>query len=154
MAEEAIPSSSSRTVLWRSALRYGGLTATLLMGYFLLMLWVGLAERIELRYLNVFILISGVLLAFRSFHRRQRDAVSYARGLRLGFLTSMVAGLLFSASLYVFLRFVSPESGIYLLEHLQSSYLNLEVMSLIVFFEAGASGFVMSVIVSRYFPQT
>ena len=85
-------------------LKYGLLTAVVLFAYFFLMKLVGLVHIVELRFLNGLILAVGVVLAIRSYKKMVEGKISYFKGLATGIITSVVATVVFSAFMVVYIK--------------------------------------------------
>ncbi|MEJ8755428.1 DUF4199 domain-containing protein [Pontibacter sp. H259] len=85
-------------------LKYGLLTAAGLIGYFLIMRLIGLAHILEFRFLNAVILTIGIVLALRAYKKHSQGKMGYLSGLGAAFLTSLVATLLFSAFMLLFIK--------------------------------------------------
>lgn len=86
------------------SLKYGLLTAAGLIGYFLLMNLIGLEHILELRFLNAVIMAIGIVLALRAFKRAKQGNIGYLSGLGTGFLTSLVATLIFSSFMLLYIK--------------------------------------------------
>ena len=85
-------------------LKYGLLTAIGLIGYFFIMKMIGLSHIVELRFLNAVILSFGIVVALRGFRKAKNEHFGYLSGLGLAFLTSLVATLIFSAFMLIYIK--------------------------------------------------
>ncbi|MBB6610099.1 DUF4199 domain-containing protein [Pontibacter sp. Tf4] len=86
------------------SLKYGVLTALGLIGYFLLMRLIGLSHILELRFFNAIVLAIGIVLVLRAYKRMMHGHIGYLKGLATAFLTSLVATLLFSVFMLVYIK--------------------------------------------------
>ncbi|MBC5773262.1 DUF4199 domain-containing protein [Pontibacter sp. KCTC 32443] len=85
-------------------LKYGLITAAGLIGYFLLMNLFGLAHILELRFLNAVILTIGIVLALRAYKKMKQGNIGYLSGLGAAFMTALVATLIFSSFMLLFIK--------------------------------------------------
>ena len=134
-----------------TALKYGLLTAAGLIAYFLLMKVVGLVQIVELRMLNLFILIAGVGFAIREYKRRSDDEMDYLQGFGIGMLTSAVSVIPFALFIFAYLNFFDPA----FMETIRQEepfgqYLNPYMAAVAIFFEGMGSGLILSFIIMQY----
>ena len=80
----------------RVAVKYGFLTAAGLAIYFLAMKLVGLVHIIELRSLNLFIMVAGLWFALKYYRENSTSHLNYFEGISLGTLTAAIAVIPFS----------------------------------------------------------
>lgn len=83
---------------------YGTLIALGLLFYFGVMYAVGLAHIIELRLLNIFIMLAGVYYALKQYARSHEGELNYFKGLVIGVATSVVGVSTFAFILFVWLE--------------------------------------------------
>ncbi|MBJ6117980.1 DUF4199 domain-containing protein [Pontibacter sp. BT310] len=86
------------------ALKYGLLTAIGLIGYFFVMKAIGLSHIVELRFLNSVILTIGIVMTLRGLKRAKKEHFGYLSGLGAAFLTSVVATIIFSAFMLIYIK--------------------------------------------------
>jgi len=133
----------------KTCIRYGLLTAGALVAYFLLMRLVGLAENVELRFLNLAILITGIVLAYRCLKKAWKGPLGYLQGLSCGTFTSLVAVTSFALFTFVYLMFLDPAFMAMLkVEHGRT--LNPYTSALAVFMEGAFSGMIVSFCLMQY----
>src|SRR5436309_13432415 len=102
----------------------GMITAGCYMMFFILMKYFNLVYILELRALNFFILLSGILIAFNKFKKQNGNHIKYFEGLGLGMLTAIVSTVIFSIFIAVYLE-LNPEFMSYINTHaVMGSYLN------------------------------
>lgn len=83
---------------------YGTLIALGLMVYFFVMYAAGLVHVIELRLLNLFIMLGGIYGALRQYKRTHTGHLNYFRGLSTGVATAAIGSSTFAAFLLVYLK--------------------------------------------------
>lgn len=130
--------------IWNRSTRipeiYGTLIALGLIVYFTVMYAAGLLQVIELRLLNLLIMLAGVYFAMKQYTRTHNGHLNYFRGLAVGVATSAIGSATFSLFLFVFLRF---NNGLmqYIIEHEpMGPYLNAYIASFMVLLEGIFSG--------------
>ena len=124
----------------------------LLMLYFGLCYVIGIADRIELRFLNILILGAGLWGTLYSKALRGKNfGVKYFKGLKAGLLFSFIASVVFSFSFFLFTwlgDFGLIESFV------QQGLINESVTALhltaLVFVETFVSGFILAFIMMQY----
>src|SRR5688572_26736368 len=82
---------------------YGLRIAVGLIVYFLIMHLIGLSHEVELRLLNLLILVSGVYLALKKFRETHEDRLNYFRALITGVATAAIGSFLFAAFLFTYM---------------------------------------------------
>lgn len=87
----------------RIPMSYGLRIALGLILYFMVMHFAGLSDVVELRLLNLLILIAGVYLALKKFRETHESHLHYFRGLVTGVATAGVASLVFAAFMFVYM---------------------------------------------------
>jgi hypothetical protein len=109
----------------------------------------------ELRFLNIFILITGLIVTFR-YYRKQTNVlnVPYFEGLGLGVLTSFVSFALFAVFIYYYFLEVDPA----LLQSLKGNTVMLGNTSMTAFYTAATvvlqgmvSGLIVSFAIMQYY---
>ncbi len=138
------------TLMERTCIRYGLMTAAALIAFLLLMRLVGLAENVELRFLNLVILITGIVMAYRRLKKEWPGGrLEYVSGLGCGAFTSLVAVTTFAVFIFFYLMFLDPGlMSILKVEH--GRFLNPYTSALAVFFEGAFSGMIVSFCLMQY----
>ncbi len=138
------------TLMERTCIRYGLMTAAALIAFLLLMRLVGLAENVELRFLNLVILITGIVMAYRRLKKEWPGGrLEYLQGLSCGAFTSLVAVTTFAVFIFFYLMFLDPGlMAVLKVEH--GPYLNPYTSALAVFFEGAFSGMIVSFCLMQY----
>lgn len=130
---------------------YGLRIAAGLIGLFLVMKFAGLMEHVELRVLNLVILVFGVFYALKKFKKTHYDHLNYFRALVTGVATSAVGSLVFTVFLFVYLSFLDTAMMQYLIDNEpMGRYLNPYMASFIVGLEGVFSGLLVTFILINY----
>jgi cytochrome bd-type quinol oxidase subunit 2 len=129
---------------------YGLKTAVGLMAYFLLMQLVGLSHHVELRLLNLLVLVGGIYLALKKFKNTHEDHMNYFRGLVTGVATGAIASVVFALFLFIYMK-LDPS----LLKSVQENepmghYLNEYMSAFIVALEGVFSGLLVTFVLINY----
>lgn len=144
----------SSSPLSKLSLKYGGYTAVALVAFFLIMKLVGLAETLELRFLNFFILAGGVTYAVRNYRNniKKEGEIDYLEGFGIGFFTACVAGLIFGAFLYLYLKFIDP-GFLHYIQLREPMGVNVTPLTAVgaIMFEAVGSGCVLALVALQYY---
>lgn len=83
---------------------YGTLIALGLILYLAIMYFIGLAHIIELRLLNIFIILAGVYYALKQYARTHAGNLNYFRGLVTGIAASTIGVTTFALVLFIWLQ--------------------------------------------------
>jgi hypothetical protein len=137
------------TLIEKTCIRYGLMTAGALVAFFLLMRLVGLAENVELRFLNLVILITGIVMAYRNLKKGWPGRLGYLQGLSCGAFTSLVAVFAFALFTFVYLMFLDP-AFMAILKREHGPFLNPYTSALAVFMEGSFSGMIVSFCLMQY----
>ncbi len=134
------------------SVRYGILMACALGGYFFLMKVSGLEHNLELRALNLVILVSFVLMAIKEYKKIKGGSLAYLKGLGLGILTTMVGTLSFAIMVVFYVTVVSPEF-MSLIQNQEpfGNFLNPFLVGCTIIIEGIASGFLATYGIMQFF---
>ncbi len=135
---------------WEVASIYGTLIFLGLTVYFLIMYAVGLQHVIELRFLNLFIMLAGVYYAMMQYRRVHDGHISYFRALTLGSATSFIGATTFGIFLFFFLKLEGNLMHSIQVNEPIGRYLNPYIASCVVQLEGVFSGFGLSYILVNY----
>lgn len=129
---------------------YGIRIAAGLIGLFVLMFILGFGHVVELRLLNLFILVAGVYSALKKFKATHGASINYFRALATGVATAAIGSFIFAAFLFVFLRI-----DIGFMEWIQANepmgrFLNPYIASFIVALEGVFSGLLVTFVLINY----
>lgn len=129
---------------------YGLKTALGLILYFVIMQLIGLSHHVELRLLNLLILVAGIYYALKKFKTTHEDHMNYFRGLVVGVATGAVASVAFAVFLFIYMKVDSS-----LLASIQENepmghYLNEYMSAFIVALEGVFSGLLVTFVLINY----
>lgn len=134
-------------------IKYGLFLAGGLVAYFLLMKLLGLEDILELRFLNIFILIAAVVGAIKFYKKNCSTLMTYFKGIGVGVFTSMVGAVIFALFMGLYLGILDPS----FLENIKSewsayaAHINPFTISFIIVLEGTISGFFTTFIAMQYY---
>jgi hypothetical protein len=131
-------------------LNYGIKTAGGLIGYFLLMRVVGLADNVELRLLNLLIETAGVYFALKYFKETHGSHLNYFRALITGVATSGIASGLFAVFLFIYMMADQSMLQFIIDNEPMGRYLNAYMVAFIVALEGGFAGLLVTFVLINY----
>lgn len=129
---------------------YGLRIAAGLIGFFLIMKLVGLSHHVELRLLNLFILVGGVYMALKKFKQTHHDRLNYFRGLVTGVATGAVGSLVFALFLFLYMQLDTDLMQSIIENEPMGRYMNPYIASFIVALEGVFSGLLVTFILINY----
>jgi hypothetical protein len=129
---------------------YGLKIAGGLIAYFLLMQVIGFGHLVELRVLNLFILIAGVFFALRKFKRSHEDHLNYFRALATGVATSTIGSVIFAAFLFGYMMIDESLLKALMENDPITRHLNPYMIAFIVGLEGVFSGLLVTFILINY----
>jgi hypothetical protein len=129
---------------------YGLRIAAGLIAYFVIMHLIGYAHRVELRLLNLLILVAGVYLALQKFRETHDSHLNYFRALITGVSTAAIGSVIFAAFLFIYMSVDST-----LMESIKANepmgrYMNPYIASFIVALEGVFSGLLVTFILINF----
>ena len=129
---------------------YGLKTALGMIAYFVFMQFIGLSHHVELRMLNLLILVAGIYYALKKFKNTHEDHMNYFRGLVIGVATGAIASVVFAMFLFIYMKVDSS-----LLASIQENepmghYLNEYMSAFIVALEGVFSGLLVTFVLINY----
>ncbi|MBX2965665.1 MAG: DUF4199 domain-containing protein [Cyclobacteriaceae bacterium] len=130
---------------------YGLKIAAGLIAYFLIMKFSGLLNIVELRLLNLFILVGGIYMALKKFQQSHGQHINYFRALITGVATGAIASLVFAAFLFLYVQFLDQGFMQYIIDHEpMGRFLNPYMVSFIVALEGVFSGLLVTFVLINY----
>jgi len=130
---------------------YGLKIAGGLIAYFLIMKFAGLLNIVELRLLNLFILVGGIYMALKKFQHSHGEHINYFRALITGVATGAIASLMFAAFLFFYVQFIDKGFMQYIIDHEpMGRFLNPYIVSFIVALEGVFSGLLVTFVLINY----
>ena len=129
---------------------YGVRIAVGLIAYFVVMHLVGLSHRVELRLLNLIILVAGVYLALQKFRETHGAHLNYFRALVTGVSTAAIGSFIFATFLFIYMSL--DESLMISIQQNEpmGRYLNPYIASFIVALEGLFSGLLVTFILINF----
>jgi uncharacterized membrane protein len=129
---------------------YGLRIAGGLIVFFLFMKVIGYSNHVELRLLNLVILVAGIYYALKKFKQTHRDHLNYFRALVTGVATGAVGSLVFAAFLFIYMKLDASFMQDIIENSEMGRYLNAYIAAFIVAFEGFFSGFLVTFILINY----
>lgn len=129
---------------------YGVRIALGLIIYFVIMHFIGLSHRVELRLLNLFILVGGVYLALKKFRQTHGDQLNYFRALATGVSTAAIGSVIFSAFLFVYMSLDESLMLSIIENEPMGRYMNPYIASFIVALEGLFSGLLVTFVLINF----
>lgn len=151
--EEDVNIEATGSSIEALAIRYGLYTTAGLIIYFLLMKLFGLVHVVELRALNLFVLLSGIILALRTF-KRQQGTIDYLQGIGLGLMTSAIGVVAFALFVFIYLQIDSDLMKAIVQNESFGEYLNPYILAFVVALEGTASGFIATFVIMQYLKRS
>lgn len=129
---------------------YGIRIAIGVTAFFLLMKLTGLFHIVELRMLNIFILVAGIFLALKKFKDTHGHHINYFRALVVGVVTGAVGSVLFAIFLFIYVH-IDTDFMIWLQQNEpMGRFLNPYIVSFIVALEGLFSGLLVTFVLINY----
>ena len=129
---------------------YGTLIFLGLTVYFLLMYALGLIHIVELRFLNLLIMVAGIYFAMKQYRRTHNGTISYFRALTVGTATGFIGATTFGIFLFLFLQLEGNLMESIRHNEALGAYLNPYIAACVVMVEGVCSGFGMSYLLVNF----
>lgn len=129
---------------------YGIKIAAGLILYFLVMKFAGLGHHVELRLLNLFILVAGIFFGLKKFKETHEDHLNYFRALVTGVAIGAVGSLIFAAFLFVWMKVDASMMQSIIDNEPMGRYLNPYIASFIVALEGVFSGLLVTFVLINW----
>jgi hypothetical protein len=129
---------------------YGLRIAAGLIVYFVVMHLTHLSHHVELRLLNLLILITGVYLALKKFKETHGAHLNYFRALATGVATAALGSFIFAIFLFFYMKFDTSLMESIVKNEPMGRYLNPYMASFIVALEGLFSGLLVTFILINY----
>lgn len=129
---------------------YGLRIAIGLIAYFLVMHLLGYSHRVELRLLNLLILVTGVYLALKKFRETHEAHLNYFRALATGVATAAIGSFIFAAFLFVYMSLDTELMRSIVENEPMGRFLNPYIASFIVALEGVFSGLLVTFILINF----
>jgi hypothetical protein len=129
---------------------YGLRIAVGLIVYFVVMHLTGLSHHVELRLLNLLILVTGVYLALKKFRETHGAQLNYFRALVTGVSTAAIGSFIFAVFLFFYMKLDASLMTSIVENEPMGRYLNPYIASFIVALEGLFSGLLVTFILINY----
>ena|SRR5579859_1698639 len=129
---------------------YGLRTAAGLIIYFVVMHAVGLGHHVELRLLNLFILVAGIYFGLKKFKESHGQHINYFRALVTGVATGGVASLIFGLFMFIYMKADGDMMQSIIDNEPMGRYLNAYMAAFIVVLEGFFSGLLVTFVLINY----
>jgi hypothetical protein len=129
---------------------YGIRIAIGLIAYFFLMKILNLAHHVELRLLNLVILVVGVYLALKKLREVNEHRLNYFRALVTGFTTATIGSVLFAIFLFIYMKVDGNMMQAIIEGEPMGRYLNAYIAAFIVALEGVFSGLLVTFVILNW----
>lgn len=129
---------------------YGLRIAIGLIAYFVVMHLIGYSHQVELRLLNLLILVTGVYLALKKFRETHEYRLHYFRALVTGVSTAAIGSFIFAAFLFVYMTADDSLMQSIIKNEPMGRYMNPYIASCIVALEGVFSGLLVTFILINF----
>ena len=129
---------------------YGVAIAAVLIVYFLIMNFAGYAHHVELRLVNVIILVTGTYMALKKFKHTHEEHLNYFRALITGVATGAIASFIFALFLFLYMKLDNELMESIIKNDPMGRYLNPYIAAFIVALEGVFSGLLVTFILINY----
>lgn len=129
---------------------YGVRIGVGLIVYFVIMHLTGLSHHVELRLLNLLILVTGVYLALRRFRETHGAHLNYFRALATGVSTAAIGSCIFAVFLFGYMKLDTSLMESIVKNEPMGRYLNPYIAAFIVALEGLFSGLLVTFILINF----
>ncbi len=129
---------------------YGLRIAAALILFFLIMKFAGYGHNVELRLVNVVILITGVYFALKKFRQSHQENLNYFRALVTGVATGAIGSFVFALFLFIYMKLDTDLMQSIVQNDPMGRYLNPYIAAFIVALEGVFSGLLVTFILINY----
>ena len=130
---------------------YGLRIAAGLIVYFLLMHFLGLGHRVELRMLNLVILVGGIYFGLKKFKETHGQHLNYFRALVVGVAIGAIGSVVFALFMFVYMQLDADMMQSIIDNEPMGRYLNAYMAAFIVALEGFFSGLLVTFVLLNYF---
>jgi hypothetical protein len=129
---------------------YGLRTAAGLIVFFVIMHAAGLSHHVELRLLNLFILVAGIYFGLKKFKESHGQHINYFRALVTGVATGGIAALAFGLFMFLYMKIDANFMQWIIDNEPMGRYLNAYMVAFIVVLEGFFSGLLVTFVLINY----
>ena len=106
---------------------------------------INLTHVTELRFLNFFIMLGGLIIAMRKYLKSRNYRVNYLEGMVMGSIIGGFASFLFGMFMFFYLKYLDPTFMDYLATHVMfGTYLTPSAGAFLVMMEGAASAAIIT----------
>jgi hypothetical protein len=135
-------------------IKYGLITAAMLIVYFLIMSSSGLLRYSGLRFFNYALLAAGLSFAFTEAKRKMRNHnITYLPGLGMGFMMVLVTAIIFSVFVFIYAQVINTSFLDMIWPGLSYSNGKAYAIGIYVFGETLAFGLLLDIILIQVFKR-
>jgi hypothetical protein len=129
---------------------YGLRTAAGLIIYFVIMHLVGLGHHVELRLLNLFIVVAGIYFGLKKFKELHGQHINYFRALVTGVAIGAVGSAVFAVFMFAYMKLDADMMQSIIDNEPMGRYLNAYMAAFIVALEGFFSGLLVTFVLINY----
>jgi hypothetical protein len=129
---------------------YGVRIGVGLIVYFVVMHLTGLSHHVELRLMNLLILVAGVYLALKKFRTTHSDQLNYFRALATGVSTAAIGSCIFAVFIFAYMKLDTSLMESIVQNEPMGRYLNPYIASFIIALEGLFSGLLVTFILINF----
>jgi len=129
---------------------YGLRIAAGLIVYFVAMYLLGLGHRVELRLLNLLILVAGIYFGLKKFKETHGQHINYFRALVTGVATGAIGSLIFALFMFAYMKLDAGMMQSIIDNEPMGRYLNAYMAAFIVALEGFFSGLLATFVLINY----
>jgi hypothetical protein len=111
---------------------------------------VGLIHVIELRFLNLFIMLGGIYAALKQYKRTHAEHLNYFKGLTIGAATATIGASTFAAFVLIYLKIDQSLMASIIANEPMGRYMNEYIAAAIITLEGVFSGLTMTYLLINY----
>ncbi|UII29778.1 DUF4199 domain-containing protein [Fulvivirga ulvae] len=135
--------------------KYGLSIAIGLIIFFFLMRIFGLLYVVELRVMNIVIMIAGILTAIKTLRSKAPEEFTYFKGMGTGVLTGIIGSILFGLFVFFYVSFIDTGLMQNIIENEpMGRFMNPYIVSVVIVVEGIASALLVSFITMNYLDPT
>lgn len=127
--------------------KYGIYIATSLIVYFLIIDFLGLADKVYLSFFNAILTGGGIFLAVRDVYRHKKELFKYMEGFTAALLAGLVGTTIFTIFIAIYLFEIRPELAESLHENIPVAGSGIKFSLILFVFLSGVSTVIVSALV-------
>ncbi len=131
----------------KNTFKYGLYIAATLIGYFLIIAFLGLADRVYLSFFNAVITGGCIFLAVRDVYRNNSGRFKYMEGFTAALLSGLVGTTIFTIFIAVYLFEIDPDLAQSLQEQITIAGRGIRVATLLFVFLSGVATTIVSALI-------